>query len=70
MPSKRNRRRPHSACGHSGYGAFCHRCSDADKLVAKADAIGKETVETAAMRVEAQRLKSRDGKVQPTVDNG
>ena len=63
MPASRNRRRRLS-CGHKGFGLPCHRCQQADKLNAKAEALPKDKTEARrAMFEEAARLKSLDGKV-------
>lgn len=47
MPATKNR---FSKCGHSGYGGYCHRCDQADKL------------EAAAKKLQSTRAAPKEGK--------
>lgn len=59
-----------SSCGHKGFGAYCHRCKEADRMDAIAD--GKATPkkptsfkgrEKGWFRDEARRLRTLTGKL-------
>jgi len=68
MACSRGRRQAFS-CGHKGYGSICHRCKQADELLAQAEKpeAGKNAQ---AMRDEAARLKTvpkRAGTMQAVV---
>jgi len=47
MPATKNR---FSKCSHTGYGNFCHRCEQADKL------------EAAAKKLQGTKAASKEGK--------
>ena len=48
------------SCGHRGFGGFCHRCAQADKLEQEARAETRPAVQ-AQMRLEVQRLRGAKG---------
>jgi hypothetical protein len=59
------RRHRFSGCGHFGFGAYCHRCKQAEELKAKANSLqaklGVSFHSDGAVRLlaEAERLKAR-----------
>lgn len=50
-----SRRRHPFLCGHRGFGSICHRCKQADVLLAKAALPNAENPD--ALKAEAARLK-------------
>ena len=54
----KNRRNPFN-CGHRGYGAYCHRCAEADRLeqaTVKTRYISSMTVEQ--LKTKVQKLRA------------
>lgn len=56
MPANRH---TFSNCGHKGWGGYCHRCKEADKLEAKSKQKGVAKEEVEKLKAEVDRLRGR-----------
>ncbi len=57
------RRRKFSECGHFGFGSYCHRCKEGDRLIAASDGFSRskdkdEVAKAKDLKAEGERLKA------------